>query len=69
MFLIYINDLDNVLEKCEIVFYADETLIFLKALTNELCYENLRMAMNKINKWLKLNKLKLKESKTKMSSM
>ena len=30
LFITYINDLQNLLEKCEMVLYADNTLIFQK---------------------------------------
>ena len=51
------------LEKCEIVLYADDTLIFTEAKTAELCYENLNKDIGNINNWLKMNKLKLNENK------
>ena len=37
--------------KCEIILYADDTLIFTEGINNE---------------WLKMNKLKLNENKTKL---
>ena len=41
LFIIYINDMENVLEKCEIVLYADDNLIFTDDKTSNLCHENL----------------------------
>lgn len=66
LFVIYINDMEHVLKKCEIVLYADDTLIFAEAETEELCHENLKNDMDNISKWLKMNKLKLNENKTKL---
>lgn len=66
LFIIYINDMPNILEKCEIVMYADDTLIYAKGDTEEQCTDNLTHDMNNINNWLKMNKLKLNESKTKI---
>ena len=54
-----INDMEKVLEKCEIVLYADDTLIFTDDKTDNLCHENLIKDMESLNKWLMLNKLKL----------
>ena len=42
LFIIYINDMEKVLEKCEIVIYADDTLIFTDDKTDILCHENLQ---------------------------
>ena len=36
LFIIYINDIENVMEKCGIVFYADDTLIFTECTTCEV---------------------------------
>lgn len=66
LFIIYINDMPNILEKCEIVMYADDTLIYAKGDTEEQCTDKLTHDMNNINNWLKMNKLKLNESKTKI---
>lgn len=63
LFIIYVNDMPNILEKCEIVLYADDTLIFTEGDTNEECTDNLTHDVKKINDWLKMNKLKLNEKK------
>ena len=39
LFIIFINDIENVIEKCEIVLYTDGTLIFTECKTCEECYE------------------------------
>ena len=64
LYIIYIKDIERVLEKSEIVLYADDTLIFTEAMTKEFCYENIDKDINNINKWLKINKPKLNENKT-----
>lgn len=66
LFIIYINDMPNILEKCEIILYADDTLIYAEGDTDEQCRENLMHDINKINSWLKMNRLKLNENKTKL---
>ena len=45
LFIIYINDM----EKCEIVLYADDTLIFTDDKTDILCHENLTKDMESLN--------------------
>ena len=35
LFIIYINDIANVMEKYKIVLYADDTLIFTECTTSE----------------------------------
>ena len=47
------------MEKCEIVLYVDDTLIFTDDKNDNLCYENLTKDTENINKWLMMNKLKL----------
>ena len=65
LFIIYTNDdMPNVLQKCEILIYADNTLIFNISETVEECQINLKFDLNNVNKWLKMNKLKLIEYKT-----
>lgn len=66
LFIIYINDMPKVLEKSEIVMYADDTLIFTEGESDQQCHETLMRDLENINKWLKMNKLKLNESKTKI---
>ena len=50
----YHNDMENAFEKCEIVIYADDTLIFIDGKNDNLCHENLSKDMK--NKWLMMNK-------------
>ena len=66
LFIIYINDMNNILQKCEIVLYEDDTLIFNISKTDEECQINLKFDLNNVNRWLKMNKLKLNEDKTKI---
>ena len=56
LFIIYINDIENVIEKCELVLHADEALIFTECTTCEECYEKIEKDTDNIDKWLKINK-------------
>ena len=58
LFIIYINDIENVIEKWEIVLYADDTLIFNEYKTCEERYDRIGKDMDNIIKWLKINKFK-----------
>ena len=54
----------NVLQKCKIVIYGDDTFIFNISQTDEECQVN--FDLNNVNKWLKMNKLTINEDKTKI---
>ena len=54
LFIIYIKDIKNVIEKYEIVLYANDTLIFTKCKTSKECYVNIEKIMENRNKWLKI---------------
>ena len=55
LFIIYIKDMPKVLQKCEMVSYADDTLIFNISETDEECQINLKFDLNDVSKWLKIN--------------
>ena len=46
----------NILNKCEIVLHADDTLIFTEGKSGQICYNNLNEDMNNVSIWLKINK-------------
>ena len=69
LFILYINDMPNILNKCEIVFDADDTLIFTEEESEQICYNNRKEDMNNVNIWLKVNKLKLNESKIRIMEL
>ena len=59
LFTLYINDLPDYLEHCDVTLYADDTVLFIsdKSLHNS--------DLEKLNNWLKLNHLTLSISKSK----
>ena len=67
-FSIFINDIINVSKRLKIVLYADDTTIYFNL--EEFGYLNKERDINsdleKVNTWLKLNKLSLKAQKTKL---
>ena len=54
------------LEKCEVILYVDDILLYTIANSSEECRENLKYDMKKIDEWLKMNKLILNKNKTKI---
>ena len=65
LFTLYINDLPDYLEHCDVTLYADDTVLFIsdKSLHNIKSYMNLDL--EKLNNWLKLNHLRVSISKSK----
>lgn len=55
----------NILRESKKVLNTHDTLIFTETETNEQCYEKLNNELTVINVWLKKNKLKLNENKSK----
>lgn len=49
--IIYINDMPNDIDKCEIILCANEILIVIL----EQCYHNLYQEINSVNIWLNMN--------------
>ena len=59
LFIIYINDMPSIIKNCDIVLYADDTLIYAIGDTEEECRNKINCDINILNNWLKMNKLKL----------
>lgn len=69
LFIIYINDMPKVVRNCKIVLYADDTLIYAEGKDAEECKYKLSCDIEHIITWLKINKLKLNEQKTKLMNL
>lgn len=65
LFIIYINDVDLVLEHCKIHLFAYDTLVYISGQNLEVMMEKLNSDMDKLFKWLCANDLKLNLEKTK----
>ncbi|KAI8503852.1 hypothetical protein Bbelb_188230 [Branchiostoma belcheri] len=65
LFCLYVNDLPNVIEKCSIHMYADDTVLYYSADSVKVCEETVSMDMKRVVKWLNENKLLLHPDKTK----
>ena len=66
LFLLYINDLTDCLDKTTPCLYADDTQIFSAATDLTELNENLNHDMDKLTEWLNKNKLQYHPTKTKL---
>lgn len=69
LFVIYINDIKKVIKNSEIRLFADDALVYIAGTNVNEIKMKLEQDLNEINKWLKINKLKLNTSKTKLMMM
>lgn len=65
LFLIYINDMQKVLNKSKVCMFADDALVYICGKDADECVQNLNEEMKNFEKYLKMNKLKINTSKTK----
>lgn len=65
LFILYINDIEKVSDYCDISLLADDTLLTIIANSYNEVINKLNHDLNKIYKWLCMNKLKLNVQKTK----
>ena len=65
---IYINDLITVSDRLNFLMYADDTTIYfnLEDFSNIIKETDINNELEKVNTWLKLNKLSLNSQKTKL---
>lgn len=65
LFLIYVNDLPNFIEKCEISLYADDTVIHCSSTSVTEIEVNLNSDLARVADWLNNNHLTLNSTKSK----
>ena len=63
LFLIYVNDFQNCLQKGKALMFADDTTIFQYKCLSELTF-TANIQLENVNKWLIVNKLSLNITKT-----
>ena len=56
LFVLFIHDLPVVLEKCNILMYADDTVIYITARNAEEIGNTLTNELAKVNEWLLNNR-------------
>lgn len=65
LFLLYINDIKSCLSHLMAVFFADDTLVYYSGDNMEEIVSKVKEDLERLNKWLNVNKLKLNLPKTK----
>lgn len=66
MFILYINDLPSHLVTAFINLFADDTLVYMHGNNIDEITNRMNNELERINQWLRINKLKLNVSKTKV---
>ena len=59
LFLLYINDIANIVNDCEVIMFADDTNMFLTDADSCKLIEKANLELGKLSYWFKLNKLSL----------
>ena len=65
LFLIYINDLVDIIENCDTFLYADDTVLVTSASNIHDAHRSLQHDLDNITNWCKGNRLSLNIKKTK----
>ncbi len=65
LFILYVNDMLNVVPNCNVNLFADDTLLWIAGDKLEESVKAMNIELQKINEWLSFNKLALNISKTK----
>ena len=63
LFMLLINDIDLQLQKCEILLYADDTVVFTSDKTCEIIESNLNSDLTNLARWFSDNHLVLNHKK------
>lgn len=64
LFLLFINDLPNVLTATDCILYADDTTIFTYANNVDELQRNINVDLHNISSWCRMNMLRINPSKT-----
>lgn len=65
LFLIYINDMENILQGVKICQFADDTLLYTSGKSSQECIARLNYNLKVVFNYVNMNKLKLNVKKTK----
>ena len=64
LFILYINDINNVSKKIFPILFADDTTVLIEGNNLDVIITSLNSELDRINTWLKSNKLSLNVTKT-----
>ena len=65
LFLLYVNEVENVLKECKVLLYADDTVIYLSGQTSKDVNRKMQSDLDRYYEWCHLNRLTLNAKKTK----
>ena len=65
LFLIYVNDQPQCLRRCDLTFFADDTVVYTSANDAATLEAQLNVDLRQISEWFFVNRLTLNESKCK----
>ena len=68
MFIIYVNDLPDVLEHSKVLMYADDTVLYFSSNSCRQARKRLQSDLNNVQQWCLRHRLSLNVSKTKIMS-
>ena len=57
LFVIYVNDLPNVLEYCQVTLFADDTVLYCSYKYPEDLQQKMNTDLGRVCDWLKMNHL------------
>ena len=66
LFILYINDLPDIITNCQISLYADDTALYFSAQNPDDIRTTLTNEMEVVSQWFRINKLTLNTKKTKV---
>ena len=66
LFLLYIDDLENVLDHCKVKLYADDTVLYSTNIDEAEAHANIRNDIGNLYEWCNTNKLTVNIKKTKL---
>ena len=65
-YIVYANDLTNIIKNCEIVMYADDTILYISHKNYKSSFKGLQEDLNSLSKWCIENNIMANTDKTKI---
>ena len=69
MFLVFVNDLPDIVDTCTVNLYADDTTIYYSNKDPKLVQSTINSDLESIVSWIEMNALKMNVSKTQMMTL
>ena len=67
LFIVYINDLPEIVKHCKVSIYADDTILYCFFSSTVILEDSLNADLTVVAEWLNMNKLRLNFEKTEKS--